>query len=51
MQYKRCGDSGAIAIEALASIPEVAEGNQSRGVGLHGPSMMLGQAHVLGLNK
>ena len=32
--------AGAITIEALADIQEISEGDQSRGIGVHGRSMM-----------
>ena len=43
--------AGAIAIETLAVIQEVAEGNQSRGVGVHGRSMVPSVAHCVGLHN
>ena len=47
----RAATAGTIAFQALAVLQEVAEGNQSRRVGVHGRSMMPGQVQGVSLNS
>jgi hypothetical protein len=47
VSVRRAGAPGTVALQALAILEEVAEGNQSRGVGVHGRSIMAAEAQAM----